>query len=105
MKKVLVLAFVTLAIATVITGMTAITTTQIAQAQKNFGEVVSNDYAKKQSGCSDSNECLGLGEHKGRDGNKANECGGDGCGDGEGKQFGKNVKNAASNTFNPTNDD
>jgi hypothetical protein len=83
---------------------------QTVQAQKIFGKVVS-DIAKKdpndggQSECTSANDCLGLGD------GKTEECGGNGCGDkdgdgdSEGKNFGENVKRAASNTFNPGHDD
>ena len=92
MKKIISLTFVTLAIAAIVTGMTAITTTQIVNADKAFGKAVS-EIAKGQSECDSGGECLGLGD------GKTEECGGDGCdSDGtgnSGKQFGKDVSNAA----------
>jgi hypothetical protein len=50
MKKIISLTFVTLAFAAMVTGMTAITTTQIVNADKEFGQTVS-DIAKGQSEC------------------------------------------------------
>ena len=91
MKKIISLTFVTLAIAAIVTGMTAITTTQIVNADKDFGKAVS-EIAKGQSEC-DSAASAGSWRWKDR-GIGGDGCDSDGTGN-SGKRFGKDVSNAA----------
>jgi hypothetical protein len=92
MNKTINFTFLTLAFAAMVIGVTTIITTQIVNADKEFGKQVS-EIAKSQSECDSGGECLGLGD------GDTEECGGDGCSsDGtgnSGKQFGKDVSNAA----------